>query len=93
MYKQTKIVATIGPASNNKEVLRKLIKSGLNVVRINFSHAQYDESIARITMLDELNIELDTHVGWLCDTKGPELRTHLFKDGKVFYNKDSVINV
>ncbi len=79
--RKTKIVATIGPASEKKEVLRELIKAGLNVARLNFSHGSHDEHLEKIKTIRELNEELGTNVAILLDTKGPEIRLGEFKDG------------
>ena len=71
---KTKIVATIGPASTSKEVLKEMILSGMNICRINFSHGNYDTVSETITNLRELNIEMETFVGILADLQGPKLR-------------------
>lgn len=85
--KKTKIIGTIGPKSENKETLRKLIEGGLNIIRLNMSHGDYDEQMARINTVRELNEELGTNVGILLDTKGPEVRTGLFNEDKVMLKK------
>ncbi len=72
--KKTKIVATLGPASSSKEIIKEMMKSGVNVFRINFSHADYDDVLERIRMIRELNKELGFHVGILADLQGPKLR-------------------
>jgi len=71
---KTKIVATIGPASTSKEVLREMILSGMNICRINFSHGNYDTVSVTINNLRELNAEMETYVGVLADLQGPKLR-------------------
>ena len=93
MQKKTKIVATMGPAIDSKEKLRELINNGLNVMRINFSHATYSDTKKRIKILSELNKELDTYVAWMCDTKGPEIRLHMIKDDQVYLEKNKFINI
>ncbi len=80
-FSQTKIVCTIGPVTETKETMRALIEAGMNVMRLNFSHSFYEEHKERLDTLRELNKEMDTHVGGLLDTKGPEIRTHHFQDG------------
>lgn len=80
-FKRTKIVCTIGPKSESKEVLSQLIDAGMNVMRLNFSHGDYEEHGARIKTLRELNKEKGTHVAIMIDTKGPEIRTHTFESG------------
>lgn len=76
--KKTKIVCTIGPASQDKETLTSLIKAGMNVMRMNFSHGDHAEQQAKIDTLREINKELGTNVAFLLDTKGPEIRTGSF---------------
>jgi pyruvate kinase len=72
--KKTKIVATLGPACSDKETLRKMIEAGVDVFRINFSHADYDDVKARIKMIRELNEELGIFTAILADLQGPKLR-------------------
>lgn len=75
--KKTKVVCTIGPVSESKEVLTQLFEAGMNVMRMNFSHGDETEQTLRINNVRELNKKLGTHVGILLDTKGPEIRTGL----------------
>jgi pyruvate kinase len=72
--KRTKIVSTLGPATSKKEVLRDMINAGVDVFRINFSHASYDDVTERIQMIRDLNEEMDATVGILADLQGPKLR-------------------
>ncbi|MGB5275342.1 MAG: pyruvate kinase [Flavobacteriaceae bacterium] len=72
--KKTKIVATLGPASSTKEVLKKMIEAGVDVFRINFSHADYTDVSERIDMIRELNEEMNTNTSILADLQGPKLR-------------------
>jgi len=76
--KKTKIVCTIGPASESKEVLTSLIKAGMNVMRLNFSHGNHEEHLAKVKTLREINKELGTNIAFMLDTKGPEIRTGSF---------------
>lgn len=76
--KKTKIVCTIGPASEKPEVLEQLIKAGMNVMRLNFSHGDHAEHLAKVKTLRALNEKLGTSVAFLLDTKGPEIRTGSF---------------
>lgn len=78
--KRTKVVCTIGPASENPDILKELILSGMNVMRLNFSHGDHAEHLAKINTLKELNKELNTNVAFMLDTKGPEIRTTDFAD-------------
>lgn len=81
--KKTKIVATIGPSSDSLEILRELFKEGLNVSRINFSHGDYEGHKDKIDKIKKLREELNLPIAILLDTKGPEVRTGKFKDGKI----------
>lgn len=73
-YNKTKIVATVGPASNNKDTLRKLILAGADVFRLNFSHGKHEDHEKVIHLIRELNKELGTYVGILQDLQGPKIR-------------------
>ena len=79
--KKTKILATLGPATASKEVLRKMMLAGADVFRINFSHADYDAVRERIEMIRELNEELGRNTGILADLQGPKLRVGVMEDG------------
>ncbi|MFM7637288.1 MAG: pyruvate kinase [Crocinitomicaceae bacterium] len=81
--KKTKIVATLGPSSSSKEVLRDMILAGLNVCRINFSHGSYDDHVSVIKTIRELNEELNTTVAILADLQGPKIRTNEMEEGTV----------
>jgi len=83
MSKKTKIVATLGPATHTKEILRELIVAGVNVFRINFSHADYTEVSRRIKLIRELNDELGFNVAILADLQGPKLRVGVMDEGVV----------
>ncbi|RDY59687.1 pyruvate kinase [Flagellimonas nanhaiensis] len=72
--KKTKIVATLGPATSKKETLREMIRAGVDVFRINFSHASYDDVAERIKIIRELNEELEVSTSILADLQGPKLR-------------------
>lgn len=76
--KKTKIVCTIGPASQDKEVLTSLVKAGMNVMRLNFSHGDHEEHLGKVKTLREINAELGTNIAFMLDTKGPEIRTGSF---------------
>jgi pyruvate kinase len=73
-HAHTKIVATLGPASSSKEVLKQMINEGVNVFRLNFSHSKQEEHLKLINLIKELNNELNTHVSILADLQGPKLR-------------------
>jgi len=78
--KKTKILATLGPATSSKEVLRKMMLAGVDVFRVNFSHADYDAVRERVEMIRELNMELSRNTGILADLQGPKLRVGVMED-------------
>jgi pyruvate kinase len=80
-YNKTKIVATIGPASSNKEMLRALVKEGVDVFRLNFSHGTHDQHQKVIDFVREINKEMDTNVALLQDLQGPKIRVQDVQDG------------
>ena len=81
--RKTKIICTIGPASENKETLTRMVKAGMNVARLNFSHGTYPEHQKKIDLIKEVRSELGVPLGIMLDTKGPEYRIRTFRDGKV----------
>ena len=81
--RKTKIVCTIGPASESEEKLRELIEAGMNVARFNFSHGTHEEHRAKFERLVKVRSEMNLPIATLLDTKGPEIRTRDFKNGKV----------
>ncbi len=81
--KRTKIICTIGPASANEQVLEEMIKAGMNVARLNFSHGTHSEHLEKIEMIKRVRERLDSPIPIMLDTKGPEYRIRTFKDGKV----------
>ncbi len=80
--RKTKIVCTIGPACDTKEMLIKMINAGMNVARVNMSHGTYDELEVLFKTLKEAIVESGKNVAILLDTKGPEVRVGTFKDGR-----------
>jgi len=84
--KKTKIVATLGPATSTKETLTELATAGVNVFRINFSHAAYDTVKERIKMIREMNEEMGYNVAILADLQGPKLRVGVMEEGVVLEN-------
>ncbi len=85
--RRTKIVCTLGPATDDYSVLKNMIRAGMNVARLNFSHSTYDEHKRRMDMVKRARKELGVPVAILLDTKGPEIRIRTFKDGKVELKK------
>lgn len=82
MFRKTKIVCTLGPATDDENVLRSLIEEGMNVARFNFSHGSHEEQAGRLKMLKKLREEMKLPIAALLDTKGPEIRLREFADGK-----------
>lgn len=80
--RKTKIVCTMGPATDREGVLLELIRSGMDVARFNFSHGSHEEQEKRMEMLRKLRQQCDRPVAMLLDTKGPEIRTGCFEEGK-----------
>jgi len=89
--KKTKIVATLGPATSNKDVLKQMLDEGVNVFRINFSHANYDDVKERIKMIRELNDEHQYNAAILGDLQGPKLRVGKMKEDVVVNPDDEII--
>ncbi|MFJ7730956.1 pyruvate kinase [Lysinibacillus sp. NPDC097231] len=91
--RKTKIVCTIGPASESPETLEKLIEAGMNVARLNFSHGSHEEHEVRINLIREVAQKIGKPVGILLDTKGPEIRTHNMKNGELHLVAGQVIDI
>ena len=85
--KRTKIICTIGPASESKEMLASLMETGMNICRLNFSHGDYEEHGNRIDNIREVGDKLGKNIAILLDTKGPEVRCGDFKNGSETYEK------
>ena len=83
--KRTKIICTIGPASDSEEVLEKLFKEGLDVCRLNFSHGSHEEHLARLNKIKKVREKLNLPIATILDTKGPEIRLGDFKDSMRLY--------
>ena len=89
--KKTKIVATLGPATSSKDILKKMLQEGVNVFRINFSHANYDDVRERINMIRELNEENGFNAAILADLQGPKLRVGVMKEEVVVSEGDQIV--
>lgn len=87
IIRRTKIVATIGPASSNIEMLKKMIASGLNIVRENFSHGTAEEHRKSIETVRKAALEMGQIVGIMADLQGPKIRVAKFKQGKITLNE------
>ncbi len=85
--RKTKIICTLGPATDDENIIRELILNGMNVARINMSHGTHDEQRVRADMVKKVRTELNKPVALLMDTKGPEIRTKKFKDGPIMLEK------
>ncbi|NMP32307.1 pyruvate kinase [Thalassotalea sp. M1531] len=83
MPRRTKIVATLGPATDDRETLKEVLSAGVNVVRLNFSHGSPEDHINRANMVREISKELGIYVGILGDLQGPKIRVSTFKDGPI----------
>lgn len=83
VQKKTKIVATLGPASSDKDVLLSLIKAGVDVCRLNFSHGKQEDHQKVINTIREINQQYKTNIGILADLQGPKIRIGLVKDGGI----------
>ena len=81
--KKTKIIGTLGPASESKEIISKMTDAGMDVVRLNFSHGTHDDYINKIKTIKELREEKHIPLPIMLDTKGPEFRIKTFKNGKI----------
>lgn len=85
--KKTKIVCTIGPSSNNEEMLRKMIAAGMDVARFNFSHGSHETQKANLDLVRKVREEMGAAVATMMDTKGPEIRFRDFENGKISLEK------
>lgn len=83
--RKTKIVATIGPASDSKEVVTKLVEAGLDVARLNLSHGDYEEHSRKIEIIREVEDDTGKTIGIMLDTRGPEVRTGPLEDNKEIF--------
>ena len=81
--RKTKIICTIGPASDNEETLTKMCEAGMNVARLNFSHGTHEQHQAKIDLIKAVRTKLNLPIAIMLDTKGPEYRIKTFKDHKV----------
>ena len=85
--KKTKIVCTLGPASETQEVISAMADAGMNVVRLNFSHGTHEDHAKKIEIIRRVREEKNIPLPILLDTKGPEFRIRTFKNGKVTLNE------
>lgn len=93
MKRKTKIICTLGPSVDSEDKIEQLIDAGMNVSRLNFSHANHEEHANRIKMVRKIANKKDRIIGILADTKGPEIRTGSFENGKVYYEKGVKVKI
>ena len=91
--KKTKIIATIGPASKEKETLEEMIKSGMDIARINLTHASHDFCKDIITKIKEINHKLNTNVSVMLDLEGPDVTVGKFVGGSAYLNQGDKIRI
>ena len=91
--KKTKVVCTIGPASESREVIVGLAQAGMNIVRLNFSHGTHEEHEKRIKLVRDISDQTGINLGIMLDTKGPEIRCGAFKNDKEEYKKGEIVYV
>ena len=91
IIRRTKIVATIGPASNTREVIRQLVQAGMDVARLNFSHGSYEQHAQTIANLREISKELDTPVTILQDLQGPKIRVGQLPNGQAELHPGAIV--
>jgi pyruvate kinase len=87
MQRSTKIVATLGPASSDPAVLERMVRAGVDVVRLNFSHGTAEDHLARAQLVKDISRKTGRTVAIMCDLQGPKIRVGKFKDGKVTLQK------
>ena len=92
IFKKTKIVATLGPASESKVMIKKLIDAGMNVARLNFSHGDHTTHLAKIKTVKEL-ISEGNNISIMLDTRGPEIRSHEFEGGTANFAKGDITRI
>ena len=83
MIRRTKIICTLGPATDKPGMVEKLMKAGMNVARLNFSHGSHAEQKVRMDMVKETRAKLGVACGIMLDTRGPEIRIKTFEDGRI----------
>lgn len=91
--RKTKIICTIGPASESPETLSAMIEAGMNVARINFSHGTHEEHAKKIATIKQVREGFDRPVAIMLDTKGPEYRIKTFKNGKIFLKEGELFTL
>jgi len=90
-YRQTKIVATLGPASGNPDMMQKLFETGVDLFRMNFSHGSHEDHEKNLKTARALEVQYNRPVGIIADLQGPKLRVGKFKDGKIILTEGMVL--
>ena len=93
LKRRTKIVATIGPATESEEIISELIKAGVTTFRLNFSHGDHDDHAERIKIIRKVSNDLDLNIGILQDLQGPKIRLGRFKDGPIKLSKGDLFTL
>lgn len=93
MFKRTKIVATLGPATDSREAIQSLIEAGANVFRLNFSHGEADDHIRRAEKIRDIAKEMNTYIAILGDLQGPKIRIARFSNDKIMLEKGATFTV
>src|SRR3954471_22846778 len=88
MFRSTKIVATLGPASSEPSILERMVRAGVDVVRLTFSHGTADDHLKRAALVKEISSKVGRTVAILCDLQGPKIRVGKFKEGRITLEKD-----
>ena len=91
--RKTKIVCTLGPATDEGNVLEQLIQEGMDVARFNFSHGTHEEQKVRLDRLKELRTKYDRPIAAMLDTKGPEIRIGRFKEGEAILEEGQIFTL
>jgi len=89
--RKTKIICTIGPSSNTKEMIEKMHEKGMDIARLNFSHGTHEDHLKVIQILKEINEKLEVPIGIMLDTKGPEIRIGQFKEPVILKDNEKVL--
>ena len=92
-YNRTKIIATLGPATSDKEIIKEMIRAGTDVFRLNFSHISHEDAAKLIDIVRDLNSELNTCTALLADLQGPKLRVGKVQDGGIFLTSGTEVNI
>ena len=90
---KTKMICTMGPASNEESVIREMIEKGMNIARFNFSHGTHEEHLEKANKIKKIREQLGANVGILQDTKGPEIRLGVFENGKAVLEDGSIFTL